>query len=450
MSRRGWTTRFGFYLAAVGSACGLGNLWRFPYIVGENGGGAFVLLYVFLAFTVGLPILIGELLLGKIARKSVVPALQGIETREARIPFHLVGTLGVILSLVVLSYYAVVSGWVLHFLVQFVVELFGRHVVQGEISLSRLLSNGWLQMGLASVHLLVTIVIVMKGFSEGLERTVAVVMPAFALLLAGLFWQALSLPSATQALRFIFYPDFSQLTSGSLLQALGHVCFTLSVGFGVMVTFGSHLSEDVHVPTAAFRVMVLDTVLSLLSGLLIFSIALSASNVPMSDPGLLFEALPQFLLGLPGGVIFGIAFFLCLYLAALAASIGLLESVVANFMEVQGLRRARATWIAGIGALVVAVFPAVSSNFLLHFRPFGKGILEFLDSFLINWYLPPVAILIAWIFVRNANQLELRENFITAEQPETVTLFPYWIFILRWVAPGVIALGVLLQVFGVF
>jgi len=458
MNRQGWTTRFGFYLAAIGSACGLGNLWRFPYIVGDNGGGAFVLLYVLLCFVIGLPILIGELMLGKIQRKSVVQALKSLSANPSggsssagnRIGSNLqwIGYLGLTLSLVVLSYYAVISGWVLHFLMQFLMEFAGFSSDPGSISLSQLLNSGPLQVGLASVHLLVTMIIVMKGFTEGLERTVAVVMPIFAVLLFILFAQALSLPGVPQALRFLFYPDFSQLKSGALLHALGHVCFTLSVGFGVMVTFGSHLSNEVHVPGAAFRVMVVDTCLSLLSGLLVFSVALSASEVPISDPGLLFEALPRFIIGLKGGALFGIAFFLCLYLAALAASIGLLEGIVANMIEARVGSRKSSAWLVGIIALIISIFPAISSNWLQDMKLFGKGILEFLDSFLINWYLPPVAIALAYVLVRRVNAMDIRQHFLQDDQPDTQTLYPYWQMILRYVAPAVMVIAVLLQVYG--
>lgn len=447
MKRAGWKTRLGFYLAAIGSAFGLGNLWRFPYVVGENGGGAFVLLYVFLALVMGLPLLIGELMLGKSKRKSVMMAtsLLGAGEKKMKTPYRWVGRFSVLLSLVVLSYYAVISGWVLHFLVQFLIESLSGLGLQSQITLSSLLGNGFLQMGLASVHLIVAIVIVLKGVQEGLERWVGALMPAFAILMVVLVVKTLSLPSAPDALRFLFYPDFSKLTMSSLLSAIGHVCFTLSVGFGSMVTFGSYLAEEEHVPTAAFRIAIIDTLLSLVAGLVIFPVAISATNVPLQDPGLLFESLPQFLLSLPGGKWFGVMFFLCLYLAALSASIGLLEVIVSNTMDWKKLPRGSATWVSGGTALALAMIPAFAGGLVSSANHPGKGVLETLDFVLINLFLPVIAAALAFSITRGLPASEKEKHFVDQERVESVSLFPHWKTALRWLVPLVVGLAFSMQ-----
>jgi NSS family neurotransmitter:Na+ symporter len=201
-----WKTRFGIYLAAMGTACGLGNLWRFPYVVGENGGGAFVLLYVFVAMILGMPLMIGELSLGKIKKSSIIAATKNLDQMSQNTHWALVGKLCLALTLVLLSYYAVISGWVLYFMVQFFKEILIPKGSGAAISLQQITSNGFLQMGLTSVHLIFCMIVVGRGVQEGIERSVGALMPLFSILLVFLAYQSLSLPSSPSALRFLFYP----------------------------------------------------------------------------------------------------------------------------------------------------------------------------------------------------------------------------------------------------
>jgi NSS family neurotransmitter:Na+ symporter len=451
MKRGSWRTRFGFYLLAVGSACGLGNLWRFPYVVGENGGGAFILIYVFIALSIGAPMLIAELMLGKNTRKSVLVATQKMSHRAGK-SFRWAGRWALLLSLVVLSYYAVISGWVLHFMTQFFVSLFTDFEgASNKTNLAALMSNGWLQWALASAHLLITVVVVVKGVQEGLEKWIGYIMPLFAVLVAILLIKSFSLPSTPEVLRFLFYPDFSKLTLSSLNHALGHVFFTLSVGFGTMVTFGSYLREEDHVPTAGFRVAIVDTCISLLAVVMIFPVAFQASNVPLTDPSLMFEVLPRYLLGIRGGALFGLAFFACLYMASLNASIGLLEVIVSNWVDSQKkMERGPATWLSGIAALVLATLPSLSSSVLKDVRFGGHSLIESLDSILINWLLPLVALGILGAYYRGTSRQEKESTFVDKEKFVSYSMYPQWIFVLKWLAPGIILLGLLLQVISLF
>ena len=293
--RGAWGTRFGFYLAAIGSAFGLGNIWRFPYIVSENGGGAFVLLYVFLVFVIGMPLLVGELILGRSTRSGVMRAIDIVidedPEKEKLSKFKWLGVGALLLCLIVLAYYAVISGWVLHYLSQLTVTAITGTSFDPSGTLSFLLENGWLQVLLTSVHLLVVIVIVAKDVEEGIERAVGFMMPVFVLLLLVLAAKSLSLPSAPDAMRFLLYPDFSSLTMQSLGQAVGHVFFTLSVGFGMMVTFGSYLSDRVYIPIAGFRVATMDSFISLFAGLMIFPLVMVGVQ-PATGPEMLFASVP--------------------------------------------------------------------------------------------------------------------------------------------------------------
>lgn len=447
--RGSWRTRFGFYLVAIGSACGLGNLWRFPYVVGENGGGAFVLLYVLLAFVLGAPLLILEVMFGKTQRKSVLRATMDLARRSGK-PLAWTGRLALLMSLVVLSYYAVISGWVLHFITQFVLAvLVGPQAVEGTWAV--LMGNGWLQWALASVHILLTLILVAKGVQDGLERWLNSMMPLFAVLVGFLVYRTMSLPSTPEVLRFLFYPDFSKLTFSSLNHAIGHVMFTLSVGFGTLVTFGSYIREEDHAPTAGFRVAFVDTIVSLIAALLVFPIAFQASNAQMTDPSLLFEVLPRFLLEMPGGAIFGLVFFVSLYFAALNASIGLLETIVSNFVDLESPQkkdRVGAAWQAGILILLMALFPALSSSVFRGLRIGGRSLIESMDAVLINWLLPLVALFLSWAIIRGLGEKELEKQFISRDHATSHAMYPHWLFALKWIIPGVILSGLMLQIVG--
>lgn len=441
-----WKTRYGFYFAAIGSAFGLGNLWRFPYIVSENGGGAFVLLYVALAMGLGVPILIAELLLGRSQR---APVIMATEAMSVSVPVaRWAGRLSLILALVILAYYTVISGWVLYFVIQFLRDAI--FPIEGAVALSlkTLTENGLLQVGLASVHVLLCGLIVAKGVHEGIERWIGSLMPIFGVLLIGLLWQSLNLPTATEAVRFLFYPNFSALTLTSLGHAVGHVCFTLGVGLGTMVTFGSYLNDRNNTAALGLRVGIMDTVFSLMAGVLVFPIALSASNVPLTDPGLLFEALPRFLAEKRAGAFFGLVFFVSLYLAALGGSLGLFEVIVSNAktMRIRHLaQRSRVQLSAGSGMVVLslAALPALLAK--IDGEVGSRGLLTLVDGVLINWLLPISCLLMCFAISRGLRKSMHQHLFEEQKSAEAAALFPHWWFAIRWGIPGVISLGLGLQ-----
>lgn len=450
-----WTTHFGFYLLAIGSAFGLGNIWRFPYIVAENGGGAFVFLYLALVFLVGMPFLIGELFLGKVTGSPVLPAVRrlganhgdgvtaGHPTRRPRLMLG-AGYLSMGLCLMVLAYYSVICGWVLHFLARFVVASTGLSQLDPGSGLQVLLNNGWLQIMLTSVHLLVIMVVVSRGIEDGIERWIGKVIPVFLVLVLILASRSLVMESSTEALRFFLYPDFSRLTWSALGQAIGQVCFTLSIGFGSMVTFGSYMHESVSVPAMGFRVAAFDSLVSLIAGMMIFPLVFSRADADVG-PTLLFETVPFLFARLPGGVWFGIGFFLCLYLAALGASLGLLETAVANVRETMKMPRAKATIIAVVGCLYIAVIPALSSSALEGQTLMGMPILVAWDKFLINWLLPIAAVLISQIVVRRLDRQTQQAEFDKIPSASMGRLYAHWRFAIRYLAPALCVLGLILQ-----
>lgn len=441
-----WNSRLGFYLAAIGTSCGLGNLWRFPYVAGENGGGAFVLIYVILALVLGLPLLIGELIIGKTKRQGVVKAFSEFQIFGFKV--KALGFMSVGLSLFILCYYAVISGWVLFFAIQFFLQLFQSQFQSDTMSL--LMNHGYLQVGLASVHLIFVGFVVFRGLQDGIEQFVSYVMPLFSVLLVLLVIRTLALDSSAEAIRFLFYPDFSKLQWASLGQAVGHILFTLSVGFGTMVTFGGYLRDSDHIPTAGFRVSAVDTFISLMAGLLVFPIVFQMSPSLSADPSILFDALPRFFGSIPFGVFFGFCFFVCLYMAAVGASLGLMEVVSSNVSEQFKIPRSQSVWIAGATALALAVLPALSSNVLKDIRIFNLTILESFDSFFINWALPVVGLLLSLVFGFGMKETQAHDNFVDPEKIESVSLFGHWRFALRYLIPVVILSGLIGQVLGFF
>lgn len=440
-----WSSRFGFYLAAVGAAAGLGNFWRFPYVVAENGGGAFVLLYVLLAFTVGLSLLIGELILGRVTGQPLLPSMKRISARAPiaeRAWYVRSGWFSLVASFVVLAYYSVISGWALYLSFRFIAHFFGFSVVD---AMTTLTNNPALQVALVGVHLFLAGGIVAKGAKDGLEKWTGWLMPVFLLLVGLLMIQALSLSSTSAAARFLFYPDFSKLTWASFAHALGHVAFTLSVGFGTMVTFGSYLRDREHIPTAGFRLTLIDTTLSVVVALCIFSVALGAGDVSLRDPRLLFDALPGFLLSTQGGAWFGFAFFLGLYLAALNASIGLVENIVSNAEATLKISRRRISFGLTFAALALAAVPALSHADWQPGFLGGKSLLEWMDALVVNWLLPLVMMSMSYALARGLQANELEENFVDPNRIETAALFSHWKWILRRLVPAVVVVALALQ-----
>lgn len=461
MGRRGaWATRFGIYFAAIGSAFGLGGLWRFPYVVAENGGGAFVVLYFFLMIILGVPLLIGELLIGKVTRRGVLAGQkqlvahaqsrgQSAKSRPLIFIMPLLAGLSIFCCVFILGYYSVVSGWVLYFLIKFWSLPFS---TGGELQMAEnmadLRSSGFLQMVLSTAHLGIISVIVAKSVEDGIEKWVGFIMPVFVGILSVLVFKALSLSSSHEALRFFLYPDFSKLTWSSLGAAIGQLCFTLSIGFATMATFGSYLRDDSIVPRTGFRVATLDATTALIAGLLIFPLVVG-SSAQSRGPELLFETVPHFLLNIEGGKVFGIFFFLCLYLAALGASSAIFETIVANICENSRMSRGRASLFAGIGAFIASVMPALSSSFLDRFQIGGRGLLEVFDLILINWVVPIIALIFSQIVVYEVADKTKRDEFIGAEGLSSdVILYNHWRLLMKWVVPPVILTALVLQLIG--
>jgi len=440
--REHWASRFGFVLAATGSAIGLGNIWRFPYKCGEYGGGAFLVVYLGAVLIVGLPVLIAEVIIGRSAQKNPVGAFR--ELRASRF-WPLVGWLGILAGFVILSYYSVVGGWIFHYIAQSAAIGF-----QDGMAVERFqmfMSSPAQQVMWHGLFMMITVLIVRGGIKSGIERWSKVLMPALFLILIVLTVMALMSPGAGKALRFLLQPDFSQLTRAGFLEALGSAFFSLSLGMGAMLTYGSYLDKSTNISSAALEITALDTFFSVMAGLMIFPIVFTYGVDPAAGPGLFFETLPEIFAKMPGGRIGGFFFFLLVGFAALTSAISLLEVVVSFFIDELGWSRKRADYTLGAVIFVCGIPSALSFNLLSGFTVMGdRNIFDLLDGLATNVLLPlgglGIAVFAGWVLTHGEKETEIKhvEN--------AFHFYDIWHVLIKYVTPVALAI-VLLYTTGV-
>lgn len=383
--RAHWTSRLGFILAASGSAVGLGNIWKFPYITGVYGGGAFVLVYLVAVLIVGLPLMIAELIVGRRAQENPVGAFQDLHRQGS--PWQLVGWLGLAAGFIILSFYSVIAGWGLAYILK-AIGGFSGTTEQIGAQFGDLVGNNGLSILWHTIFMVLTIGIVAGGIKEGIERWSKILMPALLLILVGLAVYGIGFTQGGhRALDFLFRPDFHKLTGEGILSALGHAFFTLSLGMGAMITYGSYMEKGARVVRDAVTISILDTVVALLAGIAIFSIVFTDPSLePAAGPGLIFQTLPP--LFAQTGKWVSIPFFVLLTFAALSSAISLLEVVVSYFIDRRGWSRLKACIIMGGLIYLLGVGCAIQVT----------GMFDFFDVLTTNYMLPLGGMMIA-IFV---------------------------------------------------
>ncbi len=360
-SRGQWSGRLGFILAAAGSAIGLGNIWRFPYMAGENGGGAFVLLYLGCVLLIGIPVLFSELAMGRKTERNAVGAFRALVPNSW---WPAVGYLGIAAGFGILAFYSVVAGWTLGYLGHAFMGDFGAAMdadASGAL-FTGLIGDPLQAVGYTALFLLLTILIVRGGVSAGIERASKILMPALFAILLVLAIRALTLPGGMAGLEYLLVPDFSELSAGAVMAALGQALFSLSLGMGAMVTYGSYFPKEENMPQAGALVALADTSVAVLAGLIMFPALFSAGLDPAAGPGLVFVVLPTVFNSLPAGTLFAIAFYALLAIAALTSTISLLEVVVAYFVDERKWKREKAAWVLGGVCFVLAVPSALSQG----------------------------------------------------------------------------------------
>lgn len=450
-----WSSRSAFILAAVGSAVGLGNMWRFPAEAGENGGGAFVLFYIFCVLLIGLPVLLSEVLIGRHGQANAPESVRRVaRDSNAHEGWSILASLGVLGAFLILSFYCVVGGWVVYYIGVFVGDLFQTGLVGGAFEgraasdveglLPGLFGNGGLMVGLNLGFLAVTMFFVARGISSGIEWVAVYLMPIFFALFLGITVYGAFTGNFGEAVAYLFTFDFSKLTGEVMLAAVGQAFFSLSLGVAGMITYGSYANRDTNLGETSGIIAGADTAVAMLAGLAIFPIVFAAGLSASAGPGLMFQSLPIAFQAMPFGSLIGLAFFIMVFFAALTSSVGLLEAPTAYVFEKFNITRPIATLIVGLGAAVLGVFASLSFNEMAEFYPLSfiplfaeTNFFDTLDGVTAKLFMPICAILTC-IFVGWIADAKLIDD----ENGLDGVLHQTWRALVRFVCP--IALTVIL------
>lgn len=433
-----WSSRWAFILAATGSAVGLGNIWRFPYITGENGGGAFVLVYLACVATIGIPIMMAEVLLGRRGRQSPINTMRSLALEEGLSPhWGWLGWLGVVAGFLILSFYSVVAGWTLAYVFRAGSGMFEGLDAQGARDIfEALISDPERLLAWHTVFMMITIMVVSRGVRSGLEQAVRWLMPALVILLVVLVGYALGIGNSTEGLIYLFRPNFHELTRDSVLMAMGQAFFSLSLGMGAIMIYGSYLPERASIPRTVVTIAVADTLIAVLAGLAIFPIVFAFGLAPEGGPGLIFKTLPIAFGQMPGGRFFGSLFFVLLMIAGWTSAISLLEPVVAWLVENRGMGRVRASFVAGLGAWLLGIASLLSLNVWSDLTIGGRAFFDAMEFLTTTIMLPLGGFLIAvfagWRLCRAASVQELG----LGDGPG----YKVWRFLVRYLTPIGVAL----------
>lgn len=431
--REGFASKVGFIFAAAGSAIGLGNIWRFPWLVGAYGGAIFLVIYLAIIILVGITMFMGEVTLGRYAQRSNVGAFKKINKSYAW-----VGGIGLIAGFMILSFYSVVGGWVIYYFIRAIIGFGITDPILTDQLFGGFISNPILPILFHAVFMALTIWICYNGVKNGIEKASNIMMPALLVIVVILAIRSMMLPGAAEGLRFYLVPDFTKITSKTILAALGQVFFSLSLGMGSILTYGSYLGKKENIPQASLMVPFMDTLIAFTAGLVIFPAVFSYGFEPSSGPGLTFVTLPAVFSEMPMGNLFGSAFFFLLLLAALTSAISLLEPIIAYMIEEHGWNRKRASLTLGGTIFIIGAFASLSMGPLSGFKIADLVFFDQLDWISNNLLLPIggmfTALFISWIW---GTDNALRE--VTNDGLLKFDLGNFWANImLKYVAPALV------------
>jgi NSS family neurotransmitter:Na+ symporter len=435
-----WSSRLAFILAATGSAVGLGNIWKFPYITGENGGGAFVLVYLLCIAVIGIPIMMAEVMIGRRGRQSPINTMRILAREEnTSRAWVLLGVAGVLAGFLILSYYSVIAGWALSYVFRTGSGLFTGLTADGVQSIfTNLVSDPERLLAWHTIFMIMTMTIVARGVRGGLEMAVKFLMPALFVILLVLVGYAWNSGAFDQGVNFLFQPDFSKLTANGILIAMGHAFFTLSLGMGAIMVYGSYLPSDASIAKTSIVVSLMDTLVATLAGLAIFPIVFANGLEPGAGPGLIFQTLPIAFGHMQYGTFFGTLFFILLVFAAWSSSISLIEPAVAWLVENRGMTRVFASIVAGVVTWLFGLLTVLSFNLWSDLKPLSgirvfkdSTVFDLLDYLTANIMLPLGGLLIAvfavWKMSRESSvdELGMGDRFF----------YPLWRFLVRYITP---------------
>lgn len=439
-----WTSKLGFIMAAAGSAIGLGAIWKFPYIAGKSGGGAFFLIFILFTVLIGLPLLLAEFMIGRSTQKPAVSAFKSIAPNTG---WHWIGHLGVATCFLLLSFYSVIGGWVLTYLFR---GITGQLITEGqnyETLYTETIGNPiWAITGHLA-FMFITIFVVAKGVQNGIEKASKYMLPGLFVLFIALIIRSLTLEGAMEGVKFFLQPDFSKITAESILYAMGQSFFAISIGISIMITYSSYVNKNESLPKSAATIVGLNLLVSLLAGLAIFPAVFSLGMEPTEGAGLLFIVLPSVFSQIPFGNLFLTVFLVLFAFATLTSAFSLLETVVSSVTNGKQERRKKMSWIIGFFIFLIGIPSALSFSVLSDITIFGKNIFDAVDFFCSNILMPIGALCIS-IFVSFKMEKKVLEAEFFVGGNYGKWLFTCWIFLLRFVAPTAIIL-VFLNVIGI-
>jgi NSS family neurotransmitter:Na+ symporter len=426
-----WSTKLGFILSSAGAAIGLGAIWKFPYMTGMNGGGAFFLLFIAFTIIIGLPILIAEFVIGRGAQKEAVSAYQTLAPKSG---WSFIGHWGVVGAFILMSFYSVVGGWVLIYsLLSIPGMVIKDNADYAELFATITGSPAITILGLA-LFILLNVIVISFGIKDGIEKTSKILMPLLFVFFIILVIRAVTFEDAIEGIRFFLQPDFSKLTASNVLDALGQSFFSLAVGISVMVTYSSYLAKDVSLPMSAVSVSVMNIFVSLLAGLAIFPVVFAFGLEPAAGPGLLFIVLPEAFAQMPFGAFFLTLFLLLFLFAVLTSSFSMLEIITSAFTERKQRSRKKVAAISGLFVFIAGIPAALSSSTLESFKIFGVTAFDASDFLVSNIMLPGGCLFIALFIGFRMDKQLIRQEFSYGNQLSDTT-YQVWFQIMRWLAP---------------
>lgn len=443
-----WSSRSAFLLAAIGAAVGLGNLWRFPYIAGENGGGAFVLIYIGFVIVLGVPLIMAELALGRAGKMSAIGTMVNMVKAGAHPFWKLLGWLSLLIPLLGLTYYSIIAGWSLDYIYKAITGVFAGVDAEGSKAILDGLHSSWQEMTFwHTLHMIAVIGVVSLGVRAGLESAVKIMMPALFIILVFLSIYSMVTGNGAEAFTFLFSPDFSKVGSETVLMALGQALFSLAIGVGALITYGAYLPDDVSIPKAAGIIAFADTIVAIMAGLMIFPIVFQYGLGASEGPGLIFATMPIAFGQMTGGLIFGTLFFILLAFAAFSSAIGMLEPIIAWF-EDRGISRPLSSLATGVSTWAVGIVILLSYNVLKDFRlipGLDKNLFGLMDFTVANIMLPINALLLAvftgWVMSHKVVSKQLGFD-------QESRAFIMWRRAVKYIAPFLISIVVYLKVTG--
>lgn len=439
-NRSEWGSSFGFLMAAVGSAVGLGNIWGFPYKMGKGGGFAFVLIYLFFAITVGFVVMVSELAIG---RKSKMDAYGSYKKMDQK--FGFVGAIGVLAAFIILSFYCVLGGWVLKYAFTYILEIFGMgfHGADGAEYFSNFISQTWEPIFWFAMFLSITAGIVVLGVEKGIEKFSKIMMPSLFVMLAIVIVRSVTLPGASAGLAFMFKPDFSVFSSfestiSVASTALAQMFFSLSLGMGITVVYGSYLGKEQKIEQSSIIVPLLDTMVAILAGVAIMPAVFAFDLDPSAGPGLMFITLKQVFDSMMFGNFFGLLFFVFVFFAAISSSIALFEVVCSFFIDSKGMDRKKTTMIAAVGVFLLGIPVTLGFGVLSHVKPLMG--MDFLDTFdfIAEYTMMPLGALIMCILIGWKWKPDVIVEEVKANGGE-FKLEGYYRFMIKYITPLLVA-----------